>query len=126
MKKILIFSFLLTFLFKPFKVFAIPPGGGISNSFPIKAVFDPAQAFNSFGDLASVILTILTGLAGALSIFFIIIGGIKFVTASGDEKKLASAQATITYAIIGIIVTALAFVILQVVQRFLGSNINIS
>ena len=66
------------------------------------------------------------GVAGILSFIFIIIGGIKIITASGDEKKLASAQATITYAIIGLVVTALAFVILRVVQYFLKSNVPIT
>lgn len=121
----LISSIPIVTLFSP--AYAIPPGGsGGSASFSISQYFEPSRIFNSFGDLASVILTILTSFAGALSIIFIIIAGIKFVTASGDEKKMAGAQATITYAIIGLAVTALAFVILQIVQAFLGSNVVIT
>lgn len=97
--------------------------------FKIGDVFQPAMGSSApqdFGALFTTILTILISTAGVLSIFFIIIAGIKFVTSSGDEKKLQSASSTITYAIIGLVVTALAFVILQIVQYFFGSNIKIT
>ena len=70
-------------------------------------------------------MLILTGVAFAISIIFIIIAGIKIVTASGDEKKLASAQSTLTYAIIGLVVTILAFVIVRLVQYFIGARVPI-
>lgn len=94
-----------------------------------EAIFPPAGIYKGttgVAKLASDIILILTGVAGILSFIFIIIGGIKIITAAGDEKKMASAQATITYAIIGLVVTALAFVILRVVQYFLRSNVPIT
>ncbi len=98
----------------------------LADSFSIKDNFSPASKFGTVGDLVTNIIIILTSFAGALAFIFIIIGGIKFITAAGDEKKMASATATLTYAIIGLIVTALAFIILQVVQRFLGANVKIT
>lgn len=88
--------------------------------------FPPAGRFQSIGQLASDIILILTSLVGIISLIFIIIAGIKIVTASGDPKKLQSAGATITYAIIGLAVAILAFVILQVVQYFLRSSVPIT
>lgn len=95
-------------------------------SFPISDAFSPARRFLLFGQLASDIIGWLTIAAAAISFAFIIIAGIKFVTSSGDQKKLASAQATLTYAIIGLAVTILAFVIIRVVQFFLRANIPIT
>ncbi|MDP2632105.1 MAG: hypothetical protein Q8P25_00075 [Candidatus Curtissbacteria bacterium] len=95
-------------------------------AFKIENAFGPADKFPNVGALVSNIILILTSFAGALAFIFIIIAGIKFVTSSGDEKKLASASQTLTYAIIGLVVTALAFIVLQVVQRFLGSNVQIT
>lgn len=89
-------------------------------------IFPPAGMFSNFGQLATKIVVILTSVAGALSFIFIIIAGIKFVTSSGDEKKLASAQATLTYAIIGIVVTILALVIVEILQTFLKSSVTIT
>ena len=103
-------------------------------AFNIREVFQPAQILGGtrfagpegFGNLATDILLILTGTAGALSLMFIVIAGIKFVTSGGDPKKLASATSTLTYAIIGIAVTILAFVILRIVQFFLRSSVAIT
>ena len=104
-------------------------------AFSIEEVFPPAKLFGAdpgtgevtgFGDLASDVLLILVSAAGVLSIIFIIIAGIKILTSSGDEKKLASATGTLTYAIIGLAVTILAFVIIRIVQFFFGSNVPIT
>ena len=90
-----------------------------------RSIFPPAR-FTTFGQLATDIVTILISVAAAVSIIFIMIAGIKFVTSSGDEKKLASATSTLTYAIIGLVVTILAFVIVRIVQYFLQSNVPIT
>ncbi len=87
--------------------------------------FSPSETFSSFGDLATTIITVLITAAGVLSLIFIIIGGLKIVTASGDMKKIQAAQSTITYAIIGLVVTSLAVVILQLVQYFFSINVGI-
>jgi len=89
-------------------------------------IFPPAGIFESFGGLAGDIITVLMSVAFILSIFFVIFGGIKMVTASGDPKKLAAAGEVIKYAIIGLAVTILAFVILQIVQYFLRSSVAIT
>ena len=90
-----------------------------------RSIFPPAVTA-SFGELATRIIAVLTLAAGILAFIFIILSGFKFVTAGGDPKKLAGAQATMTYAIIGIIVAILAFVILQVVQFMLQSNVAVT
>lgn len=102
-------------------------------AFNIREVFPPAGIYDAsptevtgFGKLASDILLILTGIAGAVAIIFIIIAGIKYITSAGDEKRLASATGTLTYAIIGLVVTVLAFTIIRLIQFFLRSNVPIS
>lgn len=94
-----------------------------AEAFTIESVFKPAGYFTNFGKLASDILAILISAAGALAFIFIIVGGIKLVMSSGDPKATESARATLTYSIIGLVVAILAFVIVQVVQAFLGTNI---
>ena len=91
--------------------------------------FSPAKIYGTtagIGKLASDVILILTSTAGALSLMFIVIAGIKFVTSGGDPKKLASASSTLTYAIIGLAVTILAFVILRIVQFFLRSTVPVT
>lgn len=87
-------------------------------SFSIPEVFSPATRFLTFGQLASDILYYLIYFSGVVSFAFTLVAGIKFVTSGGDPKKLAGAQATLTYALIGLVVTILSFVFLRVVEYF--------
>ena len=62
-------------------------------------------------------------IAGLLSVIFIFIGGISFILSGGDEGKIKQAVGTIRYAIIGLIITILAVVIVGTVGKALGLNI---
>ncbi len=61
------------------------------------------------------IVTVLLTVGGIISIIVIIIGGIMYSTSSGDQNKITSAKNTILYAIIGLIVSVLAFAIVNYV-----------
>lgn len=54
-------------------------------------------------------------IAAFLSVVFIFYGGISFILSGGQEDKIKSAVSTIRYAIIGLIVTILAIVIVATV-----------
>lgn len=101
-------------------------------AFDIRDVFHPPRfipdyrSVTGFGTLASDIIWILTVIVGVVAMIFIVLSGFKFVTSGGDPKKLAGAQSTLTYAIIGIVVTILAFVILQVVQYMVRSTVPVT
>jgi len=60
--------------------------------------------------------------AGLLSVVFIFIGGISFILSGGDEEKIKQAVGTIRYAIIGLIITISAVVIVNIVSRVIGLN----
>ncbi len=62
-------------------------------------------------------------IAGFLSIIFIFVGGISFILSGGAEDKIKSAVSTIRYAIIGLIVTILAVVIVGTVGKAMGLDI---
>lgn len=62
-------------------------------------------------------------IAGLLSVVFIFIGGISFILSGGQEEKIKQAVSTIRYAIIGLIITVLAVVIVSTVGKALGLDI---
>ncbi|MFA7685478.1 MAG: hypothetical protein WCX95_01610 [Candidatus Gracilibacteria bacterium] len=62
-------------------------------------------------------------IAGFLSVVFIFIGGISFILSGGQEDKIKSAVSTIRYAIIGLIITILATVIIGTVGKAMGLDI---
>jgi len=61
--------------------------------------------------------------AGLLSVIFIFVGGISFILSGGQEEKIKQAVGTIRYAIIGLVVTVLAVVIVGTVGKAMGLNI---
>ena len=60
------------------------------------------------------------GLVALISIVMVVIGGIKYLTAGGDKEGAAGASHTITYGIVGLIVTISAWIILSLLGTFLG------
>lgn len=55
-----------------------------------------------------------TGLVGGFAVIMIVIGGIQYATAAGNQQGIASAKETITSAIIGLVVVGLAWMILGI------------
>lgn len=52
---------------------------------------------------------------GAVCVLFILIGAIRYVTSGGDANGVSRAKDTILYAVIGLVVTLAAFLIVQLV-----------
>lgn len=65
-------------------------------------------------DLAGKITNWFSIIVGAISIIMIIYGGFRYITSGGDSGKVGSAKNTLIYAIIGLIIVALA----QLIVRF--------
>ncbi|MBI2598714.1 hypothetical protein HYW40_00630 [Candidatus Curtissbacteria bacterium] len=79
---------------------------------------------NKFPDESGTIIPIALGIGGMLTVVFIIISGIQFITSGGDPKGAAAARARLIYAIIGFIILILAFAVLQIIDKlFLSSGI---
>ncbi len=69
-------------------------------------------------DLAGNVTNILNAVIGALGIvavIVIIIGGVTYMTSTGDAGKVKKAKDTILYGVIGLVVVALAFAIVNFV-----------
>lgn len=57
---------------------------------------------------------------GIAAIFIIIISGIRLILSGGDSAKLKSAKKTFIYAISGLIIVILSFLIMQVMAYITG------
>lgn len=62
------------------------------------------------------LLRIAVQLAGIVVFVMFLIGGFKYLTASGDPKQIESAKGTLTHAVIGLVVIIFAFLFLQIVM----------
>jgi hypothetical protein len=63
--------------------------------------------------------TIITFSTGAISVLMIIIGGLRYTISAGDQGALTSAKNTILYAVVGLVVSIMAYAIVN----FVLSNI---
>jgi hypothetical protein len=82
--------------------------------------FNPIDA-ESVPQLITRIIRILFILTGLIAVIVIIIAGFRMVIDSGNETQLKKAKAAITWAIIGLIVSILAFSIVAIIQRIIQS-----
>lgn len=66
-------------------------------------------------NLVSFILSFVLAVAVLLAFFFFLFGGIRWIISQGDKKQLESAQKTIQYALVGLIVIFLSFFIINLI-----------
>jgi len=87
-----------------------------------KSIIESAQNYEIL-DIINRGLAYTIIVAAFLSVVFILVGGISFILSGGQEDKIKSAVGTIRYAIVGLIVTILASVIVGTVGKAMGLNI---
>jgi hypothetical protein len=68
------------------------------------------------------IINIMSLVVGVVAVVMIIIGGFKYVTSGGDSGNVTGAKNTILYAVVGLVVVALA----QVIVRFVVDRATLS
>lgn len=78
------------------------------------------RGFGSIGGLITAILPWVMTIAGVLVFFFLLWGGIQYIFSQGNPKDAEAARRRITYAIIGLVVLILAFLVLQAIQNWTG------
>ena len=62
-------------------------------------------------------MNILSIVVGIVAVIMIIVGGFKYITSNGDSGAVSSAKNTILYAIVGLVIVALAHVVVRFVLR---------
>jgi hypothetical protein len=61
------------------------------------------------------IVNVFSWVVGAVAVIMIIYGGFRYVTAGGDSGNVSTAKNTILYALVGLVIVALAQVIVKFV-----------
>ena len=79
-------------------------GGGNSTDPATNPIYGP-------NGILTKAINILSLIAGVAAVIVIMIAGLRYVTSSGDPNTVAGAQKTIIYGVVGLVVVALAQVI---------------
>lgn len=96
----------------------------------------PESQFQAFcnittGDIGPIIggaIIVMFVIAIIITLIWLVIGGIKWITSSGDSSKVEAARNQIIAAVIGLVVVFLSFFILNFVLSLFGlsiTNLNI-
>lgn len=71
-------------------------------------------------DMVTNLIQWFVGMAGIVAAIFVVYGGISYITSSGDPGKLQKAKQIILYALIGLVICALA----EIITAFVSSTIR--
>ena len=64
----------------------------------------------------------MLGIVGILGVIGFAIAGILYLTAAGDEDRIATAKKAMTWSIVGVVVALLGLVILKAAESMLGGS----
>jgi len=78
------------------------------------------DAATQINNIVHTIVNLLSVIVGLAAVIMIIVGGFRYITSGGNDTSVTSAKNTILYAIIGLVVVALA----QLIVRFTLSKLT--
>jgi Type IV secretion system pilin len=77
-------------------------------------------ASSTIGHIASTVVGIFSVVVGAAAVIMIIYSGFRYITSGGDSGRVGSAKNSLIYAIIGLVVVAIA----QLIVHYVLSQAN--
>jgi len=81
------------------------------------------EAKNKVNQTLTLVINIFSLVVGIVAVIMIIVGGLKYITSGGDAGNVTGAKNTIIYAIVGLVVVALAqFIVRFVLGRVSGTE----
>jgi len=78
------------------------------------------DATTKIDNIVHTIVNLLSAIVGIVAVIMIIVGGFRYITSGGNDTSVTAAKNTILYAIIGLVVVALA----QILVRFTLSKLT--
>jgi hypothetical protein len=90
------------------------------------AACDPSSPFfcNPLGvgtirDALILIIKFLLSIIGLISMFFIVVSGMKYITSAGNEEAIKSAKSTMTAAMTGLALAFVSYGIIKALEKIL-------
>ncbi len=91
------------------------PNGSLKNTYNSSPAECNVNGSNTFATDFKNIINWIVGVAGLIAVVVVIIGGVTYMTSNGDPGKVKKGKDTILYGIIGLLICALAFAIVNFV-----------
>jgi hypothetical protein len=75
---------------------------------------------SSINSILALVLNLFSAIVGFIAVIMILIAGTKYVISSGNSERTNEAKNTILYAVIGLLIVALAQIIVRFVLKKVG------
>ncbi len=102
---------------------------GAELTFPPGPVNEDACAFSGnkpeekINQLVATVVNLFSVIVGVVAVLMIIVGGFRYITSGGDSGNVSTAKNTILYAIVGLVIVALAqFIVKFVLAKATGTG----
>lgn len=100
---------------------------GLLNGLPCTSVpgaDNPADALAYIRVLFFNVSVLILSILGALFVIMVIIGGILYISSAGNEDRAKSGKKTLTAAIVGLLITILAYAIVKIFATLIGGGVG--
>ena len=81
-------------------------------------------AGSDINNLIATAINIFSLVVGVIAVVMIIVGGVKYITSGCDSGNVTGAKNTILYAVIGLVIVAIAQIIVQFVLEEVTTNVG--
>jgi len=81
---------------------------------PSKSSCKTSDATKKINDMVHTVINLFSAIVAIVAVVMIIVGGLRYITSGGNDTSVTSAKNTLLYAIIGLVIVALA----QIIVRF--------
>lgn len=121
---VIVFSIILTALFLIHPVYAACDAAELAKPVDQRSADCPA-GLDQFEAIVGNIISVIVGLGFIATLVFVLMTGIKYITSGGEPKAVQSAHQTLTWALLGLLFMALAWIILLLIESFTGIRVTI-
>ncbi len=121
MKRFTIFLLFSFFVF----CFTFPAYAVCEPNLPVEQrTADCAAGLDQIGLVFTKVISVIVGLSFIVSSVVLAWAGIKYLTSGGEPKAIQAAQQALTWALLGILFLAIAWIILQLIQAVTGVQVT--
>lgn len=85
---------------------------------------DPA-GLTQIEELFTNIISIVVGLGFIAVLVMLVWAGFKYLTSGGEQKAIQQAHQVVTWALLGIVFMAIAYLILLLIENFTGVHVSV-
>ncbi len=88
--------------------------------------FGPCPAgLNELENMVGNVISLVAGLGFIVMLVLLVMAGIKYLTSGGEPKAVQAAHLTLTWALLGVVFLAIAWLLLQLIAGFTGIDVTV-